>query len=68
MADGEMTVLFESKTPECNTPECDQLQTARIQHVQNKELVEEYLAKMEYIPHIKTVITMEPTAGLRTEK
>jgi len=63
MADGELTVLFESKSADCN-----QLQTARIQYVRNKEPIIEYLANTEYIPHIQTVITMEPTSGLLTGK
>ena len=53
MADGEMKVLFESKEGET-----ENLKTALIQFVSNKELVTEYLSKAEYIPHIQTVVTL----------
>lgn len=53
-----INVLFECKE--------DLLRSTSIECVKNKEMVSEYLAKMEYIPHIRTVITMEPTAGLQT--
>lgn len=62
MSDGELTVLFESK----GLPEPHNLKTARVQYVRNKEVVSEYLAKTAYIPHIQTVITMEPTSELQT--
>ena len=62
MSDGEMNVLFERK----GMPEPQNLKTAHVQDISNKEVVLEYLAKNEYIPHIQTVITMEPTSGLQT--
>ena len=49
LADGEMRVLFESK--EFDGPE--QLGCAPINLVVNKELIQEYLEKMEHIPHVK---------------
>lgn len=58
-----MNVLFERK----GLPEPDNLKAAHVQFVRNKELVTEYLQKTEYIPHIQTVITMKPTAGIQTD-
>ena len=55
-----MNVLFECTQFE--GPE--QLGSAPIDMVMNKELVQEYLNKMEHIPHIKKSITLEPTEGL----
>ena len=60
LSDGEMKVLFERK----GLPEPDNLKAAHVQFVRNKEMVTEYLKKTEFIPHIQTVITMEPTAEL----
>ena len=57
IADGEMNVLFEKNSD---------LKAARIEFVRNKQMVLDYLSKTEYIPHIQTVITLEPTAGLET--
>ena len=57
MADGELNVLFECR---------EVLITAHLEDITNKEVVLEYLAKTEYIPHIQTTITMEPTVGLQT--
>ena len=62
LSDGEMKVLLETKA----LPSPDNLQAVPFQFVSNKELVKEYLAKTEYIPHIRTVITMEPTPTLQT--
>ena len=64
MMDGEMNVLFDCK--EVTSP--DNLKFAPVEFVRNKELVQEYLSKMESIPHIRTVITMEPTVGLKLAK
>ena len=58
-SDGEMNVLFESK-------ETGHLKAAHVQFVRNKEMITEYLTKMEHIPHIQTVITMKPTSELQT--
>ena len=59
ITDGEMNVLFSEKN--------DNLKTTRIKFVRNKEMVLEYLSKMDYIPHIRTVVTMEPTSEIKTE-
>ena len=58
-----MNVLFESK--KFTGP--DHLGSAPIELISNKELVQEYLDKMKYIPHIQRMITMEPTTGLLTK-
>lgn len=57
-----MNVLFECK----DFPGPEHLGSAPIDFITNKELVEEYLAKMKYIPHIQKVVTytLEPSAGL----
>ncbi len=65
ISDGEMNVLFESKSSS-EADATENLKTAHIQSVTNKEMVMEYLAKMEYIPHIQTVITMEPASAVQT--
>ena len=62
LSDGEMKVLFETK----ELPRPDNLRAVPFQFISNKELVTEYLTKTEYIPHIRTVITMEPTPTLQT--
>ena len=54
---GEMNVLFECKR--FDAP--DFLGSMPIECIKNKELVDEYLINTEYIPHIKSVITIEPT-------
>ena len=59
LADGEVHVLFECK--EFEGP--DHLGSASIQAIQNKELVQQYLDTMKYIPHIERIITMVPTTG-----
>lgn len=60
LADGEVHVLFECK--EFEGP--DYLGSASIEAIQNKELVQQYLDTMKYIPHIERTITMVPTKGL----
>ena len=61
-SDEELNVLFESK----ELPGPENLRTVRVQFVSNKEMVAEYLARTEYIPHIQTVITMVPTSTIQT--
>ena len=61
LVDGDLKVLFESK--QFKGPE--QLGTAPIGLVLNKELIQEYLDSMESIPHIRKTVTMEPTKGLQ---
>lgn len=61
LADGEMKVLFQCKQFE--GPE--QLGSAPIDLVANKELIQEYLDSTEHIPHIRRVVTMESTEGLQ---
>ena len=51
-----MNVLFECK--HFDAP--DFLGSMPIECIKNKELVDEYLINTEYIPHIKSVVTMEP--------
>ena len=63
MTDEEINVLFESKE---RLPETENLKTAHIQFVTNKEMVTEYLTKMDYIPYICTVITLKLTSALQT--
>ena len=57
LADGEIIVLFESK----QFDEPDHLGAVPIELIHNKELVRDYLDKIEYIPHIKRTVTLEPT-------
>lgn len=61
LVDGVVKVLFECK--QFQGPE--QLGSAPIDLVLNKELIQEYLDNTEHIPHIRRVITMEPTEGLQ---
>ena len=63
LSDGELKVLFETK----DQPAPGNLKTVHIESISNKEIVDEYLSKTEFIPHIQTVITMEPTASLQTK-
>ena len=58
-----MIVLFECK--EFAGP--DHLGSAPIELINNRELMQDYLDKMEYIPHIQRMVTMEPTARLQTK-
>ena len=60
LSDGEMNVLFECK--EFAGP--DHLGSAPLELICNKEVVQQYLDKMKYIPHIQRTVTMEPTTGL----
>lgn len=60
LSDGEMNVLFECK--EFAGP--DHLGSAPLEFICNKEVVQQYLDKMKYIPHIQRMVTMEPTTGL----
>ena len=62
MSDGELNVLCETK----EKPNPENLKAVHVQCVSNKEIVAEYLAKTDYIPHIETVITMQPTSRLQT--
>lgn len=64
LVDGEMKVLFECK--QFKGPE--QLGSAPIDLVLNKELIQEYLDSMGSIPHIKKTVTLEPTKGLQVLK
>ena len=64
LLDGEMKVLFETKA----LPSPDNLRAVPFQFVSNKELVTEYLAKTEYIPHIRTVITCNGTYSYTADK
>ena len=45
----------------------DHLGSAPIELINNRELMQDYLDKMEYIPHIQRMVTMEPTARLQTK-
>ena len=63
MTDEDINVLFESKE---QLPETEKLKTAHVQFVRNKDVVTEYLTKMDYISYIRTVTTMEPTSALQT--
>ena len=63
LADGELTVLFESN----KFVGPDHLGSAPMDLISNKELVQEYLDKMKYIPHTRRMVTLEPTAGLQTK-
>ena len=53
-ADGEIIVLFESK-------QFDEPHHLGVVPIELKELVRDYLDKIEYIPHIKRTVTLEPT-------
>ena len=64
LSDGEMKVLFKCK--EFTPP--DYLGAKPIECIKNKELVDAYLAQTDYIPHIKTLLTMESTKDLQTNK
>lgn len=64
LVDGEMKVLFEAK--DSGGPE--NLASAPIDQVMNKELIQQYLDSTEHIPHFKRIITMEPTVGLQVSK
>ena len=63
LSNGEMNVLFECK--HFDAP--DYLGSMPVECIKNKELVDEYLMETDYIPHIKTHLTMEPTETLRTK-
>lgn len=56
-----MNVLFECK----DFAGPDHLGSAPIESIRNKELVQNYLDKMKYIPYIRKTVTMEPTVGLK---
>ena len=60
LSDGELQVLFECKGTGSNPD----LLSMHIKCISNKDLVQEYLDEMQFIPHFKKVITMESTAGL----
>jgi len=57
LSDGELQVLFHCK-------ETDSLLSTHVKHISNQTLVQDYLDQIEFIPHFKRIITMEPTAGL----
>ena len=61
LVDEEMKVLFDCKDFEGPG-------SASINAVVNKELIQEYLDTTEHIPHIRKVITLEPTLGLHVAK
>ena len=58
-----MNVLFECK--HFDAP--DFLGSVSVECIKNKELVDDYLVQTEYIPHIKTMLIMEPTKTLQTK-
>ena len=62
LSNGEMNVLFKCK--QFDAP--DFLGTMAIECIKNKELVDQYLDQTEYIPHIKTLLTMDKAKNLRT--
>ena len=59
LSDGELQVLFE-----CKGSNPENLLSMHIKFISNKDLVQEYLDEMQFIPHFKKVVTMESTAGL----
>ena len=61
LSDGEMKVLFECK--EFDAPY--HIGSAPLECISNKELVQEYLDKVDHIPHIQRIVEMEPTKGLQ---
>ena len=63
LSDGELNILFESR--DFVGPE--HLGSAGIASITNKELVQEYLDNMEFIPHIQTSITMIPTTEIKVK-
>ena len=63
MTDKEINVLFKSQE---RLPETENLKTAHIQFVRNKDVVTEYLTKVDYSLYIRTVITMETISALQT--
>ena len=60
LVDGEMKVLFEEDQP-------GQLISGPVNMVMNKDLIQKYLDSMEHIPHIKKVVSLEPTLGLQVK-
>ena len=54
LSDGELKVLFE-----CN--DSTDLLSMDIKFISNKSLVQEYLNQMNFIPHLKKIVTIEPT-------
>jgi hypothetical protein len=60
LSDGEINVLFECK----DIPKPNHIRSVHINFIQNKELVQEYLANEVTIPHIKKQIVMEPVANV----
>ena len=56
-----MKVLFECK--EFDAPY--HIGSAPLECISNKELVQEYLDKVDHIPHIQRIVEMEPTKGLQ---
>lgn len=63
LTDGEIKVLYDCK----QFDEPDHLGAARIELFHKRELVQEYLDKMKYIPHIKRTVTMEPSAEIQLQ-
>ena len=55
-----MKVLFEEDQP-------GQLISGPVNMVMNKDLIQKYLDSMEHIPHIKKVVSLEPTLGLQVK-
>ena len=57
LSDGELKVLFE-----CN--DSMDLLSMDVKFISNKSLVQEYLNQIDFIPHFKKIVTMEPTTGI----
>ena len=62
LCDGELQVIFECKG---SSDRHENLLSMYIKFISNKNLVQEYLDAMQFIPHFKKVVTMKPTAELR---
>jgi len=61
LSDGELKVLFECKD---DLNDSTNLLSTDIKYISNKDLVQEYLDHTEFIPHLKRIVTMEPTTGI----
>ncbi len=56
-----MNVMFECK----DFPGPDHLGSSTIERIINKDIVKDFLKNMEFIPHIRTTISMEPTTTIK---
>ena len=61
LSDEQMIVLFECR--EFDGPH--HIGSAPLEYISNKEVVQEYLDKVDHIPHIQKTVKMESTRDLQ---